>query len=233
MSSARNAQRLRPPPVTRLSWEALSGLELGRLALHGPELLAAPRGDVPVVVLPGFRADDYSTLPLRSFLRRLGHEVEGWELGRNGGNVEALLPRVEQRVRDLAARRGEPVALIGQSLGGVLAREIARDDPKLVARVLTLGTPIVGGPSYTRVASAYDPRELERITAAIEDRNRLPIDVPVTAVYSRRDGIVAWQACIDRHNSHVEHVEVTSSHLGMGLDPRVWMLAARRLAGAA
>ena len=68
------------------------------------------------------------------------------------------------------------------------------------------------------------------MSALIDERNRIPIRVPVTAVYSRRDGIVAWQACIDEHNPHVEHVEVSSSHLGMGLDPAVWLLAARLLA---
>ena len=183
-----------------------------------------------MIVLPGFGADDYSTVPLRSFLRRLGHEVEGWSLGRNGGNVEALLPKVAKRARVLAERRGERVHLIGQSLGGVLARELARDQPERVAQVITLGTPVVGGPSYTRVGFVYDRRQQARIGAAIRKRNRIPIRVPMTAVYSRRDGIVAWEACIDHDNPQVEHIEVSSSHFGMGLDPAVWLLSARLLA---
>lgn len=183
-----------------------------------------------MIVLPGFGADDLSTVPLRSFLRRLGHEVEGWTLGRNGGDVEALLPRVAERARILSERRSEPVHLIGQSLGGVLAREIARDQPERVAQVITLGTPIVGGPSFTRLGFRYGEAEQARIGAAIRQRSRVPIRVPVTVVYSRRDGIVAWEACIDHDNPQVEHVEVSSSHFGMGIDPSVWLLSARLLA---
>ena len=223
---------LQPPPVARLGWEALSGLELGRLAAKGHRLARAPRGRAPVMVLPGFGADDLSTVPLRSFLRRLGHEVEGWALGRNGGNVEVLLPKVSERARILSERHAEPVHLIGQSLGGVLARELARDQPERVAQVLTLGTPVVGGPSYTRMGFAYDAAQQARIGAAIEQRNRVPIRVPVTAVYSRRDGIVAWEACIDHENRQVEHIEVSSSHFGMGIDPAVWLLSAKLLAQA-
>jgi pimeloyl-ACP methyl ester carboxylesterase len=223
------APALQPPPIGRLAWEVLSGAELGRLLLRSPALLAAPRGDAPVAVLPGYGADDASTLPLRTFLRRLGHEVQGWSLGRNRGDVEALLPRVTEGVRALAERHGRPVQLIGQSLGGVLARELARNEPDRIAQVITLGTPVVGGPSATRLGFRYSPQQRARISAVIEQRNRIPITVPITAVFSRRDGIVAWEACIDDHNPQVDHIEVSSSHLGMGLDPAVWMLAARRL----
>jgi len=226
-----SAASLQPPPVAHLGWEALSGLELGRLAARSHRLARAPRGAAAVIVLPGFGADDLSTVPLRSFLRRLGHEVEGWTLGRNGGDVEALLPRVAERARVLADRHAEPVHLIGQSLGGVLARELARDEPARVAQVITLGTPVVGGPAYTRVGFTYDAAQRARIAAAISQRNRVPIDVPVTAVYSRRDGIVAWEACIDHHSPRVDHVEVSSSHFGMGIDPDVWLLSAKLLAG--
>jgi pimeloyl-ACP methyl ester carboxylesterase len=223
------APALQPPPIGRLAWEALSGVELGRLLLRSPALLGAPRGNAPVAVLPGYGADDASTLPLRTFLRRLGHEVQGWSLGRNRGDVEALLPRVTEGVRALAERHGRPVHLVGQSLGGVLARELARNEPDRIAQVVTLGTPVVGGPSATRLGFRYSPQQRARISAVIEERNRIPISVPVTAVYSRRDGIVAWEACIDHHNAQVDHVEVSSSHLGMGLDPAVWMLTARLL----
>jgi pimeloyl-ACP methyl ester carboxylesterase len=223
--------RLRPPPAARMAWEALSGLELARLLVATPSLRAAPRGSAPVLVLPGFRADDISTFPLRQFLRRLGHEVRGWDLGVNRGDVPALMPHVDRGVAAFAERRGEPVHLIGQSLGGVLARETARDRPEVVAQVITLGSPVRGGPSYTRVALAYPEDHLARIRRDIDERNRIPIRVPITAVYSRRDGIVAWEACIDRTSPQVEHVEVKSPHLGMGVDPTVWRLVAERLAG--
>lgn len=231
MSVDAQPERLRPPPVKRLAWEALTGRELARLLLAAPSLLGAPRGTAPVVVLPGFRLGDVSTLPLREFLRRLGHTVDGWGLGVNRGDVPTLMPRVAEQVADLARRHGEPLHLIGQSLGGVLARETARDRPELVAQVITIGSPVVGGPSYTRVAIAYPERHLAETRRAVAQRNRTPIRVPITAVYSKRDGIVSWEACIDRANPHVEHVEVGSSHLGMALDPTVWRLVAERLAG--
>src|SRR5918994_1198575 len=142
-------------PLANASSTPVTPLELGRLALKGRGLVTAPRGSAPVVVLPGFRADDLSTFPLRSFLRGLGHEVEGWGLGRNGGHVQSLLPKVARRVRALHESGGRPVHLIGQSLGGVLAREIARDHPAAVAQVLTLGTPVVGGPAYTALHRRY------------------------------------------------------------------------------
>lgn len=233
MSAAAGPEPLGPPPVTRLAWEALTGRELARLLIAVPSLLGAPRGKTPVVVLPGFRLGDVSTFPLREFLRRLGHTVEGWGLGVNRGDVPTLMPRVAEQVADLARRLGEPLHLIGQSLGGVLARETARDRPELVAQVITIGSPVVGGPSYTRVAIAYADQRLAEIRRRIEERDRTPIRVPITAVYSRHDGIVAWQACIDHANPCVEHVEVGSSHLGMALDPTVWGLVAERLSGEA
>jgi dienelactone hydrolase len=220
-----------PPPLTHLRWEALSGIEIPKLLVRSPWLARAPRGHAIVAVLPGYGADDGSTLPLRWFLSRLGHEVQGWRLGRNRGDVPALVPQVARAVRELAERHDEPVHLVGQSLGGVLAREIARDRPDLVARVITLGTPVVGGPAHTRVGAGTDAAALARIDAAIRRRNRTPIRVPLTIVYSRRDGIVNWHACIDEEHPRAEHVEVSSSHLGMGIDPRVWELVAARVAG--
>jgi pimeloyl-ACP methyl ester carboxylesterase len=125
------------------------------------------------------------------------------------------------------------VRLVGWSLGGALAREVAREQPQWVERVVTLGTPVVGGPKYTTVGALYrrrgvDVDAIEREAAARDAA--LPIRVPVHAIYSRRDGVVAWQACIDRTSPDVEHVEVASTHTGLGFDARVYALIAERLA---
>ena len=120
--------------------------------------------------------------------------------------------------------------LVGWSLGGYLAREVARERPDLVERVLTLGAPVVGGPTYTASAPMYARRgfDLAEIGAAVLVREARPIEVPVLAIYSRSDGIVAWRACIDRFDSpRVEHHEVRSSHLGLVRSPAVF----RRIAG--
>jgi pimeloyl-ACP methyl ester carboxylesterase len=219
-----------PPGLGLLAWEALSALQAARLALAAPTLRGAPRGDSTVLVLPGFAAEDASTLPLRAFLSRLGHDVKGWGLGRNGGDVEGLLPQVAELALSRAEATGGPVHLVGQSLGGVLARETARDHPDAVEQVITLGTPIVGGPAHTRLGRAYDAERIATIQAGIEKRNLVPIEVPITAIYSRRDGIVNWRACVDEFSPHATNVEVASSHLGMGIDPQVWRLVAGLLA---
>jgi pimeloyl-ACP methyl ester carboxylesterase len=146
--------------------------------------------------------------------------------------VPKLVPRVLKLVERSAVRSGMPVRLVGWSLGGVLAREVARDRPELVAQVITMGTPVVGGPKYTSLARFFRLRgyDIDAIAAESEARARQPIPTQITAIYSRRDGIVAWQACIDRVNPNVEHVEVPTAHAGLGFDIRVWRIIADRLA---
>jgi len=222
-----------PPTPAGLLWEAVAALELPRLVASLPRLLRAPRGEgAPVVVLPGFGAGDGSTGPLRSYLRLQGHRASGWGLGTNRGDVPSLLPRVVACVERVARRAGGPIALVGWSLGGVLARETARDRPDLVSRVVTLGTPVVGGPKYTAVADFYRRQgvDLDAIESEVDARYATPIRVPVTAVYSKRDGIVAWRACIDERSADVEHVEVRASHFGLGFSAEVYEIVAERLA---
>src|SRR5207249_7243215 len=104
-----------------------------------------------VIVLPGFGADNSSTVVLRSNLRRLSYDARGWNDGMHGGDMERVLV-IAGRLADAAAAAGGPVSLVGWSFGGVIAREAARINPSAVRRVVTLGTPVVGGPKYTRVA---------------------------------------------------------------------------------
>ncbi len=209
--------------------------DIAQSAARFPQLAFQPRGaGDPVVVLPGFSAGDASTAPLRLFLGLLGHDVRGWGLGTNSGDVPALLPRVIAETERCAVATGTRVRLVGWSLGGYLAREVARERPDLVERVVTLGSPIVGGPKYTAAAHAYQLRgvDLDALEAQIAEREKTPLQTPVTAIYSKRDGVVAWQACIDRHNADVEHVEVFSSHVGLGFHAGVYALIAQRLAMA-
>jgi pimeloyl-ACP methyl ester carboxylesterase len=194
----------------------------------------SPGGDGrPVMVAPGFATNDRWTACLRQFLSAIGYRALGWGLGRNRGNVPRLIPAVVERVEEISEQEGERVRLIGWSLGGYLVREAARERPELVERVLTLGAPIVGGPRYTASASMYIKRgyDLEEIQQTVLERERRPMRVPVFAIYSRSDGVVAWRACIDRfENARVEHHEVRSSHLGMVNSPRVFRLVAELLA---
>ncbi|MEM7245496.1 MAG: hypothetical protein AAF533_09135, partial [Acidobacteriota bacterium] len=135
----------------------------------------------------------------------------------------ALMPSLVEQVTTLAESTGSRVRLVGWSLGGFLAREVSRDAPDVVERVVTLASPIVGGPKYTLAAGpyrrrGYDMDEMERMVA---ERDEVPLSVPVTSFYSKRDGVVAWQASIDRTNEGVEHVEVSATHWSIGFIPEV------------
>jgi hypothetical protein len=226
---------LRPPSKLALLGEVRVAAEWAAMRLALPRLLrTAPRGDgSPVMVVPGFATDDGWTESLRGFLGGLGWAARGWELGRNHGRVPELIPRLAEQTADLAEDAGRPVRLVGWSLGGYLAREAARERPDVVERVVTLGAPVVGGPKYTASAPMYLKKghDLDAIETEVEAREADPITVPVDAVYSRSDGIVAWRACIDHHNPHVRHHEITASHLGLVASPAVFRLVAELLAG--
>jgi esterase/lipase len=224
---------LQSPSLLATAREALSGLEFARLMAASPALALQPRGiGQPVLVLPGFGASNTSTAPLRSYLTWLGYQVHGWVLGRNTGNVRQLLPQVVEQVSQVHAQSGSPVNIIGWSLGGVIAREVAREHPTTVRQVVTMGSPLVGGAKYTSMGGMFEKRgvDLDVMEATLAARERTPISVPVTSIYSKNDGIVGWQASIDRHNSQVDHIEVHTTHLGLGICPDVFKIIARKLA---
>jgi len=226
-------EAIQAPSPTGLLRQARGLIELPKLLIQLPDLAKQPRGrGERVLVLPGYGASDASTAVLRAYLGLLGYRPVGWGLGRNGGDVAKLLPDVVQRLESLAREDGAPIRLIGWSLGGYLAREAARERPQAAHQVITLGSPVVGGPKYTAVAAAYRRRgvDLDAVEAAVEARNSMPLETRITAIYSRSDGIVAWQACIDRHAPNVEHVEVETSHLGLGLSAAVFRIIAAHLA---
>jgi pimeloyl-ACP methyl ester carboxylesterase len=224
---------MQPPSPAGLIREARGFLEFPRLLFRAIDLALQPRGNgQPVLVLPGYGAGDGSTAILKSYLRVLGYRVSGWHLGRNSGNVPDLLPRVLKRLLFMQHHSQEPIRLIGWSLGGFIAREAARERPDLVHQIITLGTPVVGGPKYTVIAERLRRRgiDLDAMEAEIASRNTTVLRTRVTALYSRMDGIVAWQACIDHAAENVEHVEVHTTHMGFGFSPQVFKIIAQRLA---
>ena len=211
----------------RATWELAAGVA----AL--PWLRLAPRGDGhPVLVLPGLVASDVSTRMLRDFLKNRGYGVHGWGLGRNYGprpGVEAAMLALIDR---LHAQSGRTVSLIGQSLGGAYARMLAAQRPDAVRSVITLGSPVAGHPrssnawrvyEFTSGKRSVDPKTWQQITQAPQ--------VPTTSIYSRTDGVVAWQTSIEpSEQPHTENIEVVSSHVGMAVHPAVLYAVADRLA---
>lgn len=231
-------QSISPPsPWLALAEPVRAAAELGSLVAAWPLIGTAPRGDGhPVLVLPGYAGTDASTWFLREFLANLGYEALPWNLGRNrGGANGSLAPRLASRLNDIHQRTGERVSIVGWSLGGVFARMLALHVPEEIRAVVTLGSPIGGRPTATTVYRMYartgDPRAA-RIRAAADPSAgaALPPEVPFTAIYSKSDGVVAWQIARERPAPRTENIEVVSSHVGLGVNPAVFYAIADRLA---
>ncbi len=220
------------PPQQTLWNEANAWVEFPRLALSMPRLLNQAGGTRKrVVVMPGFGAGDLSTLPLRQFLSTLGHRVSGWQRGSNTGDVPGLIEEMTGQMHALSEQHAEELVLIGWSLGGYIAREVARNIPDQIEQVVTMGSPVVGGPRYTRVAPLFVAQgmDMDEVEADVDALYETPLRVPVTAIYSKSDGIVSWQACIDEQSDCVEHIEVQASHIGLGISADVYDIIAMRL----
>lgn len=183
------------------------------------------------ILCPGFGAGPRSMRVMESFLRRRGHRARDWGLGRNTGDARQLRARLKGVVEESIAAHAEAVVLVGWSLGGYIAREYAREHPDEVRKVITLGSPVIGGPRYTATADWYRSQghDLDEIDRAIAARYTTPLRVPVTAIYSRRDGVVAWRACIDHWSPNVRHIEVSETHVGLGFAPRVLAIVAEEV----
>ena len=223
-----------PPSLWLLAMEFRGFWEFGAVVPAWPTLRRAPQGDGhPVIVFPGLSASDSSTLPLRSYLGSLNYDVSGWNQGFNFGARAGVLETVSRQVKETFAATGKPVSLIGWSLGGVYAREIAKLMPKMVRSVITLGTPFSGSPKSTNAWRVYEltrGRKIDRESTKYDLPGAPP--VPTTSIFSRTDGIVAWKASIQKastKNPHTENVEVLASHLGIGVNPSAWWAVADRL----
>jgi len=228
------AQTLRPPSRTLMFLEGRAVPELGAFLGALPLLGLAPHGDGhPVLVLPGLVASDVSTRPLRAFLRTRGYAVSGWRQGRNLGLRPGVQHAMVDLVHELNDTHGRKVSLIGWSLGGLYARQLAKMMPKRVRQVITLGSPFASNPKATNAWRVYEMASGRR---ADEEDPRFggtlasAPPVPTTAIFSRSDGICAWQGCREQSSHMAESIEVESSHCGMGHHPAAVYAVADRLA---
>lgn len=252
----RTPDTLKQPERTNLIHEMISPVYMtGLPALLAPrQRLSNTAEDLnPVMVIPGFGANDISMAPLRFYLRKYGFKTHGWGLGLNlggkgqldsldqlsdnwdidrdhphqgEGEVPYLCDRVAKRVRGQSEKLGRPMSLVGWSLGGYIAREVARDLPDHVDKIVTMGSPVIGGPKYTRTAALFEKRnfDLDWLETETLKRHERPIIQPITLIYSKRDGVVGWQAAQDKFSPNVTHYEVDCAHIAMGLNRKVMRL---------
>lgn len=210
-----------PGPLLMLM-EARAPWEYAAMLAATPWLAQLPRGDGhPVVVFPGLGASDLTTRPLRRFLQRGGWSPYAWNLGANLGPRPGVLDHCRSLVQQAARRHGMPASLIGWSLGGIYAREIAKEMPDQVRCVVTLGTPFAGHPRATNAWRLYE-RVSGRVSKTDErllEALRRPPPCPTTSIYSRTDGVVAWPCSLNEAAPQAENIEVHASHLGMAMNP--------------
>lgn len=234
MSNVPSTPALPAPSLALLLREARVPLEAARFLLLAKRLRDLPRGDGhPVLLIPGFGADELFMRPLRRAIADLGYAAEDWGQGRNLGMRPNVRQGLAQKLESLRKRHDAKVTLIGWSLGGVFARELARAKPDFVRRVISMGSPINGDPEANnmmplfRLANRGKPVNPDR--EGFERRKMAP-PVPCTAIYSRSDGIVAWQASLEESAANTENVEVRASHFGLVVNLDVLRVIARRLA---
>lgn len=227
--------RLRPPNLGLFLAEGRGVFELNATLLMAPALLTAPRGDGhPVLVLPGLLASDVSTLILRRYLDLLGFSTHPWGLGRNTGGVYSMRDKLGKLLASVHSATGSKVSLVGWSLGGVYARDLALRMPEMVRYVVTMGSPFSGDITATNAKRVYEMVSGETIEDAdMKDIQSLSGDLPVptSSLYTRTDGIVNWQTCLVRESEKAENIEITlASHIGIGVNAAALWAVADRLA---
>ena len=222
-------------------WRAL--FEIASLTSLWPTLLAAPHGDGhPVLLLPGFMADEGSLIALKTFLASRGYAVETWGLGRNVGFQSKHATALEQKIRHLQHRSGRKVSLVGWSLGGVFALYGAHQASECVRSVITLGSPVSVDPAgskspalvramYRAIAHPMGPNAHVMQPRVKKLREMQPPPVPTSCLYSISDGVVpAQEATIGGDDALHENIRVQGSHTGLGFNAMVLLVIANRLA---
>jgi len=227
-------RRLRPPGLFLMLAEARSVLEFNTSLLLSPLLMQAPKGDGhPVLTLPGFLASDLSMAPMRRYLKELGYDAYAWNMGRNFGGVASRRGALRDLLKRIHEATERKVSIIGWSLGGVYARDLAVQMPEMVRSVITLGSPFADDVRATNATRLYELLSGEAVGDIPEIRAGIAGDMPVpaTSIYSRTDGIVNWHTTQLRPSETAENIEVHfASHVGLGVNPAALWAIADRLA---
>jgi pimeloyl-ACP methyl ester carboxylesterase len=223
---------IRAPNAWLMLLEGRAPWECAAMVAAMPWLRKLPKGDGhPVLVFPGLGAADLTTWPLRRFLEGRSYKTHPWRQGFNFGPREGVLQACLDQLTAIHKQHGRPVSLIGWSLGGIYAREVAKALPRLTRCVITLGTPFTGSPRATNASRFYEFVSGQSVEdAAVLAQVRQPPPVPTTSIYSRTDGIVAWRCSVNEAGPLAENIAVHASHVGMGMNPVALYAIADRLA---
>ena len=220
------------PPLFRLLGELRAATEFARFAESRSGLRRLQGGDrQAVIVYPGLLAGDWWTAPMRHLLTEIGYYPHGWTLGMNLGLKTGLLPAMEKQVRIVHEGSRRTVSLVGWSLGGLYAREIAKRMPDKVRQVITIGTPFAGDRHANRAWRLYQWLAGHKVdTLPIETDLAEHPPVPTTSIYSRNEGIVSAASSIGRPDPLFENIEISGSHVGLPWNPAVLRVVVNRLA---
>ncbi len=224
----------KPSVFLLLSEGGRAVFEYGLYMLSQSQLKKAKKGDGhPVLVLPGLFTSDFSTKPLRSFLSMLGYKALPWGLGRNLGDYNYVV-QLEEKLEKLYKEHNQKISIIGWSLGGVYARELARLQPKYVRQVITLGSPFAGIKQDNNIKWLYEfvsGKSVEDLDDDLLADILTPPPVPATAIFSKGDGVVSWEYCMEAEEGPTtQNVQVRGSHSGLGHNPITLLCIADRLA---
>ena len=226
---------MKRPSVFWLMTEAVRAVtELGVSYPYQKIYNKTPKGDGhPVLILPGFLASKHSTKVLRNFVNKAGYTAYDWGIERNWGKIE-YLPFLIQRIEELHQKHNQQVTLIGWSLGGVFARQIAKERPNLTRQIITLGSPFLDIAKPNNIAWLHTllngGKTAKELHPHLLTNLPLPAPVPTTAIYSKEDGIVPWKACMEKEVDHLhQNIQVHGSHCGLGMNSSVLHIIADRL----
>lgn len=224
----------RPSLFRLLSEPGLAILEKGISIPYKKIFRSSAEGDGhPVMVLPGFMSTETSTKALRLYIEKLNYNVYDWGMGRNLGKIE-YLDLLLARLDEIYFQTGQPVSLIGWSLGGVYARQLAKERPDKVRQLITMGSPFSGLTEPNNVSWLYSlisgGKKVKHINQAFLASLPAPAPVPTTAIYSKSDGIVNWKMCMEAIETEIhQNIEVRGSHIGMGSNFSILKILADRL----
>jgi hypothetical protein len=208
------------PNKFQIPLELLGIFDFASLVVKIPELMKLPKSGngERILVIPGYKADDRFMLPLRKYLEFLGYKALPWGLGENHGDVPVLIEKIKKLIDEYYAEINQKLIIIGWSLGGYIGREVARESQDKISKVITLGSPIIGGPKYTSIGDAYGEKfgiNLDTLEKEIDKRFDVELKIPIYSLYSKRDNIVSWESCIDRYSPNAVNQEIDSTHIGL------------------